>query len=46
MQSNPGIRVVVAGTENILDNLYYGAADERAALGPALCLQQAHLRSP
>ena len=45
MQSNPGIRVVVAGTENILDNLYYGAADERAALDLALCLQRAHLRS-
>ena len=24
-QSKPGIRVLVAGTENILDNLYFGA---------------------
>lgn len=31
-QSKPGIRVLVAGTENILDNLYFGALQQSLPL--------------
>ena len=47
-QSKPGIRVLVAGTENILDNLYFGALQLSLPLQapfeePLPFLQSSHL---
>ena len=38
-QSKPGIRVLVAGTENILDNLYFGAPRAHTGLASTTLLK-------